>query len=305
MDMKACLIRFSPKMQVWLWCGVLSFNIFSCKEDPFTVLQSQIDTELATGGTFAVAWKDLQTGESLFINADTYFHAASTMKTPVMIEVYQQSELGNFSLSDSIIVKNQFFSIVDSSVYSLTAADDSDVDLYQQVGQHKAIADLVYDMIIVSSNLATNLVIDLVDARKVTLTMRNLGANKIEVLRGVEDIKAFEAGLSNRTTARDLLIIYEHLAEGNLISSAANREMIAILLDQKFNDIIPAQLPAEVKVAHKTGSITGVHHDSGIVFLPNGDKYVLILLSKDLEDFDQGTESMARVSRYIYDYVTR
>ena len=134
--------------------------------------------------------------------------------------------------------------------------------------------------------------------------MRQLGAKKIEILRGVEDSKAYEAGRSNTTTAADLLAIYEHLASGQMINEEVNRQMIDILLDQQFNDIIPAYLPDEVKVAHKTGSITAIHHDSGIVLLPDGKQYVLVLLSKKLKDFDHGTETMARVSERIYQYVT-
>lgn len=277
--------------------------LLSCKESVSPpMLEDQIRQLFdQTEGTFAMAMKDLSTGSTLLINEKESFHAASTMKTPVMIEVYKQVNHGVLSLEDSVLIKNDFYSIVDSSVYQLSVGEDSEEALYGQLGKKKAIKDLVYDMIIVSSNLATNLVIDLVDARKVTQTMRQLGAPDIEVLRGVEDIKAFELGMSNSTTAYDLMVIFEKIAKGEAVNKAASDEMIDILLDQKFNEIIPALLPKEVKVAHKTGAITGVHHDSGIVFLPDGRKYVLILLSKDLKDFDAGTETMAKVSKLIYD----
>ncbi|MEM6628777.1 MAG: serine hydrolase [Bacteroidota bacterium] len=267
-------------------------------------LQKQIENAFdAEPGTFALAFKDVQTGEELLINASDSFHAASTMKTPVLIELYKQAAEGKFSLSDSISIKNTFYSIVDSSEYSLTEEDDSEKELYTRIGEKRTIADLAYDMIIVSSNLATNLVIELVDGKKVTQTMRELGAPDIEVLRGVEDIKAFEQGLSNSTTAYDLMVIYEKLAKGEVVSPEASKAMVEILFDQRFNEIIPALLPDEVKVAHKTGVITAVHHDSGIVFLPDGRKYVLVLLSKELGDFDKGTERMAQVSEMVYGYV--
>ncbi len=269
-------------------------------------LHESITSELAKNkGIFAVAFKDLDSGETLFINEKMSFHAASTMKTPVLIEVYKQAAAGNFALTDSIVVKNEFKSIVDGSPYHLSVDDDSEQALYQQVGTKRTLAELVYDMIIVSSNLATNIVIELVDAKNVTQTMRSLGANDIQVLRGVEDQMAFDKGLSNTTTAYDLMLIFEAVAKGEVVSNQASDEMIKILLDQRFNEIIPAHLPKDVKVAHKTGSITGVHHDSGIVFLPDGRKYVLVLLSKELGDFDAGTASMANVSSLIYDYVVQ
>lgn len=268
-------------------------------------VKNQIELKLATqDGVFAVAFKDVQTGESILINEREFFHAASTMKTPVMIEVYKQVAEGRFSLTDSIEVKNEFHSIVDGSTFSLSSEDDSEQLLYAQAGIKRTLADLTYEMIIVSSNLATNIVIELVDAKKVTQTMRNLGANDIQVLRGVEDSKAFEQGLNNTTTAYDLMIIFEQLALGNVVSPGASDAMISILKDQKFREIIPAQLPKDVVVAHKTGSITGVRHDSGIVFLPDGRKYVLVLLSKNMNNPDAGVEAMASVSKMIYDYVT-
>jgi beta-lactamase class A len=123
------------------------------------------------------------------------------------------------------------------------------------------------------------------------------------VLRGVEDGKAFQAGLNNQVTAYDLMLLFEKVENEEVVSSESSMAMIDILLDQKFNEIIPAQLPKNVKVAHKTGSITGVQHDSGIVYLPDGRKYVLVLLSKNLEDTEAGIEAMATASRWIYEHV--
>ncbi|HEY8895341.1 MAG TPA: serine hydrolase [Niastella sp.] len=268
-------------------------------------LKDQISSKLAEQpGDFAVAFKDLTTGDSIFINEQTFFHAASTMKTPVMIEVYKQAAASAFSLNDSIMLKNEFKSIVDSSTFSLNANDDSEQELYKHLGDKRTVYSLVYDMIISSSNLATNMIIELVNARNVTQTMRQLGAGKIQVLRGVEDSKAFAKGLNNVTTANDLLVIFEKMANGKIVDSAASQAMIKILLNQEFNEIIPARLPKDVKVAHKTGNITNVLHDSGIVFLPNGKKYVLVLLSKNLQKEEQAKKAMAEVSEMIYKYVT-
>jgi beta-lactamase class A len=268
-------------------------------------LKDQISSKLAEQpGDFAVAFKDLTTGDSILINEQTFFHAASTMKTPVMIEVYNQAAAGAFSLNDSITLKNEFKSIVDSSTFSLNVNDDSEQELYKHLGEKRTVYNLVYEMIISSSNLATNMVIELVNARNVTKTMRQLGANKIQVLRGVEDSKAFAKGLNNVTTANDLLVIFAKMAHGEIVDSSASQAMIKILLNQQFNEIIPARLPKEVKVAHKTGNITNILHDSGIVFLPNGKKYVLVLLSKNLQKEEQAKKAMAEVSEMIYKYVT-
>ena len=267
------------------------------KEDIATILKQQ-------QGVFAVAFKDVSTGEELLINEKESFHAASTMKTPVMIEVFKQASEGRFALTDSILVKNEFRSIVDGSGYSLTAGDDSEPEIYKAIGEKRSITDLVFIMITASSNLATNILIEMVDAKKVTQTMRDLGAKDIQVLRGVEDNRAYALGLSNTTTAYDLMIVFEKIAKGEAVSKEASQSMVNILSQQSFNTIIPAKLPKDVKVSHKTGWIKGLHHDSGIVYLPDGKTYVLILLSKNLKDEAAGVEAMASVSELIYKHVS-
>ncbi|MBX2894864.1 MAG: serine hydrolase [Cyclobacteriaceae bacterium] len=266
----------------------------------------QIETILHKAkGTFAVAYKNLLTNEEILINEHVLFHAASTMKTPVMAEVYRQVAEGKFSLKDSILIKNEFVSILDGSSFSITRESDSDTLIYDHIGEKRTVYSLMYDMIIISSNLATNLIVELVDAKNVTQTMRNIGAKNIQVLRGVEDTKAYEAGMNNQVTAYDLMLLFDKIDKEEVVNAEASMEMMDILLDQKFNDIIPAKLPTDVKVAHKTGSITGVRHDSGIVFLPDGKKYVLVLLSKDLEDADAGVRAMADVSEVLYQYTVQ
>lgn len=283
-----------------------NFTAFGQSNRAMRNLKHQINNILANQkGTFAVAFKDLSTGRELLINEQENFHAASTMKTPVMIEVFKQVSEEKFSLTDSILIKNEFKSIVDNSSYSLDSSDDSESEIYRHIGEKRTLYDLMYQMIIASSNLSTNLIIDLVDASKITKTMRDMGAKKIMILRGVEDTKAYEKGLNNTTTAYDLMLIFKEIAEGKAVNKNSSDAMINILLKQEHNEIIPAELPKEVKVAHKTGSITGVQHDSGIVILPNGKKYVLVLLSKDLKDENAAIRAMAQVSKIIYDFVSR
>jgi beta-lactamase class A len=222
-----------------------------------------------------------------------------------MIELFKQAKAGQFALDDSILVKNEFRSIVDSSHYSMDVSEESEGELYKQIGQKRTIRQLITDMITMSSNMATNILIEKAGAQNVTQTMRSYGADSIMVLRGVEDIKAYERGLSNRTTALDELIIYERLGRGQAVNKEASQAMIEILKQQKFNEMIPARLPDDVAVAHKTGWITGVNHDSGLVILPDGQKYVLILLSKNAPNRENVISTFADISNLIYKFVTQ
>lgn len=268
-------------------------------------LKTKVNSEIEKiDGKVAIAFRDVFSQQNqMLINELEEFHAASTMKTPVMIEVFKQSSEGKFSMNDPIVIKNEFKSIVDGSTYSMSIDNDSGENLYSFIGQKRTIYSLVYDMITVSSNLATNLLIDIVGAQNVQNTIKALGVEKMRVLRGVEDNKAYYKGLNNTTNAFDLMIIFEKIAKGEVISPEICKKMIGILLEQKFNKIIPALLPKVAKVAHKTGSITGIKHDSGIIILPDGRKYVLVILSKDLKDDAKAELIGAGISRLIYNFV--
>lgn len=270
---------------------------FGSLKDRVTVRMSAVE------GTMAMAFLDLATGEQVLINEREMFHAASTMKTPVMVELFRKADAKAICLDDSIVVKNSFSSIVDGSPYRMDLGDDSDDSMYKIIGSRVTLRQLMYQMITVSSNLATNILIEVANAGNVTATMRALGADSIQVLRGVEDGKAFTAGLNNRTNAFDLMVVFKALYEGKAASQTACDEMINILSDQKFRELIPSQLPADVRVAHKTGSITGVEHDGGIITLPDGRRYILVVLSKDLKDREQGRKAIGDISRMVYDHV--
>lgn len=276
-------------------------------DDGLQQLQQELE-ELIAGqpGTIAVAFRDVNRPDvQVLINEKEVFHAASTMKTPVMVELYKKAAAGVLAMEDSVLIVNEFYSIVDSSRYSMELGEDSEEKLYGLIGQKATIYDLTYDMIIYSSNLATNILIGLADAKAVTQTMRDMGANDIQVLRGVEDGKAFRQGLNNTTTAYDLMLLFEQLGKRTAVNPEADEAMIRILLDQKFNDAIPALLPKEVKVAHKTGWITRVRHDSGLVILPDGRQYALVILTKDWESDEATTQVMAQISKAVYDYFSK
>ena len=281
---------------------LIGLSLGSCdKKIDYNTLEKKIISKFNNEtGNFALAFKNLDDGKEILINENEIFHAANTMKTPVMIEFYKQLHQGKLSLEDTLQIKNEFKSIVDGTIYKLSEFDDSDKNTYNKLGQYYSINNLIYEMITISSNFATNILIEYIGANNVTKSMKEIGALNINVLRGVEDIKAFELGLNNTTSAKDLLIIYEKLAKGKIINNKSSAIMIEILKDQKYDDIIPKYLPKNIEIANKTGMITGVHHDSGIVFLKDGKKYVIVLLSKNMLDMESGTEMMAKISELIY-----
>ena len=253
----------------------------------------------ASGADVGVYFRMLDGSVEWTVRADEPFHAASTMKVPVMIELFHQAQQGKVKLDDSLPIKNQFHSIVDGSVYTLGAGDDSDTELYKSEGKTKTLSELCELMITVSSNFATNLLIERLGVENIRATVDQLGADGMNVLRGVEDGKAFEKGLNNTTTARGLGILLRAIAEGKVVNEANCKEMIAILKRQRLNEGIPAGLPPGIAVAHKTGEITKIHHDAAIVYAKR--PYVLVILVRGLADKKDSAALMADISKRFYE----
>ncbi|HLZ44084.1 MAG TPA: serine hydrolase [Gemmatimonadales bacterium] len=271
---------------------------------PDSSLRARIEARIAQAPARAVGvyYRDLTTGDSLTVGANVRFHAASTMKLAVMIQLFRDRDRGLVKLDDSIPVTNTFRSIVDSSPYQLDAGDDSDSSLYKRVGRRASIRELIELMETVSSNLATNLLIAQVNARRANATAHALGADSILVLRGVEDNKAYQAGLNNTTTARDLGMLLAAIANGKAASPAACNEMLAILGRQHFTEGIPAGLPPGTPVYHKTGWIGQVvYHDAAIVEPAGGGRYVLVVLTGGVQQDEDAHAVVRDISRLVFD----
>ena len=257
----------------------------------------------SSGAEVAVAYRTLDGKTELFIDGDKPFHAASTMKVAIMIELFRQARDRQLSLDDTLPIRNEFRSIVDGSPYQLSEGDDSDTLVYAAVGKSMTLRQLCDLMITVSSNFAANLLIERLGVENIRRTVSALGADGMQVLRGVEDQKAFDKGMNNTTTARGLLVLLDRIAHGTAVDASADAAMIEILKRQKFSDAIPAGLPTGIGVAHKTGNITRIHHDAAVVFAAR--PYVLVLLVRGIEDQKKSGAVMADLSRAVYEATAR
>jgi beta-lactamase class A len=287
-------------------------------------VEKAVDRALRHTGstTVAVAYLDLANGNQVLRNETLHFHAASTMKVPVMIAAWAAVDRGEMALDQQVPVRNEFRSIVDGSRFHLEPADDGDPELYAAVGGTRPLGELIRRMIVRSSNLATNLLIDLLGASRVADVMRQIGAFSVQVLRGVEDEKAFKAGFNNEITAADLTLLLGAIARAAaspaappaappdagsgeplaapVVSHRAATAMLEVLKGQEFNEKIPAGLPPETPVAHKTGDIVGIHHDAGIVFPPGEAPYVLVVLTTGFDKEETANRFIADLSRAIW-----
>ncbi|HLV81679.1 MAG TPA: serine hydrolase, partial [Chthonomonadaceae bacterium] len=247
-------------------------------------MQQEIEALIQQSGAdrVAVAYEDLETGHSLFLRADEPFHPASTFKVCVLMELYRQSDTGALALDDTLAVYNTFPSIVDGSPFSTYVEDDSETSLYARIGERVSLRELGRLMVTQSSNLATNILVERLGAAQITAFMRDLGAEGLLVLRGVEDNKAFALGKNNVATARGLLCAWKRLAQAEVVSKEASEEMLAVLRQQQHVNGIPAGLPAGVPVANKPGWNTLLFHDAAAVFPPRRAPFLLVVMTQGL-----------------------
>jgi len=260
-------------------------------------VRSNLEAAPPPAGTeVGLALLDLGSGDSLWRNALWRVHAASTMKVPVLIELAQRVDAGAYSWDRPVLVRNEFRSIVDGSPYKLAAEPVLD-SLEGQLIPARLLAGL---MITRSSNFATNLLVAELGAPQIQATARALGADSIVVLRGVEDQKAYDRGLSNTTTARDLAVLLAAIATGRAASDSSTAIMLDILSHQEFREGIPAGVPPGTRVASKTGNITGINHDAAVIFPPDRPPYVLVILTQGFESPADAERWMAEVSRVVW-----
>lgn len=273
-------------------------------------LESRIE-EIAQeigGDGFAVSLFDYETGIEWSRQGDRWFHSASTIKVAVLLALFGAVDAGRFTLDSRLHVRNRFQSIVDGTVFRVSAARDADRDVHAEIGRTMRLADLARHMIVTSSNLATNLLVDLVGVEQAQQMLARHGIAGVDLARGVEDDKAFEASFNNRVTANGLVTLFRVIYEGRGLLPESAAEILQILFQQEFRAGIPAGLPSDVRtqarVANKTGEISTAAHDAGLVFLPGRQPYVLAVLTEPEPGTDNRMERLARVSTIVYEWLT-
>lgn len=247
----------------------------------------------------AVALHDVQSGLRFSLQGDRWFHAASTIKVAVLVAVFRAADEGRLRLDDSLHVRNRFISVADGSPFHLSRDSDAMPELYKRIGRVAKISELAEGMIVASSNLATNLLLDYVTVEYARNVLRNAQVEGVELRRGVEDHAAHEKGINNQVTANGLLRLLSAL-RGDFLSAKSKEQAIRILLEQRFDSMIPAGLPAHAVVAHKTGEISTACHDMGIVYLPEREPYLAVILTEFDSDRDGRRETVAAISEAIY-----
>jgi beta-lactamase class A len=272
------------------------------------VLTSQIAKIEEESGAKAigVALHDAETGLELHYKADRWFHAASTIKVPILLGVFAAIDRGDLLPHSRVHVRNRFLSVVEGVPFRVESGRDANSAVHNAIGKMMRVDELAYHMITTSSNLATNLLLGVIGPDSVNRTLKELDVDDgIDLKRGVEDELAFDKGISNMVTADGLLRILVLLSEGKAFSPALSRRMMDILHGQEFNQGIPARLPKGARVAHKTGEISTVAHDAGVIYLPKRKPYGLVILTEWVPEGTGRSRTIATISHTIYEFLTQ
>jgi beta-lactamase class A len=252
----------------------------------------------------AVALYDYESRAAWDFHGERWFHAASTIKVPVLVGVMGAVERGELQLESRVHVRNRFISVADGEAFRVESSRDANAAVQAAIGKTMKVEELCFHMIVTSSNLATNLLFGLIGLDKLNDGLRELEVEGIELMRGVEDEAAFAQGLNNRVTALGLLQVLRLIEEGRAFSVTASAKMLEIMHEQEFRSGIPAGVPDDAKVANKTGEISTIAHDAAIVY-PRGRKPYAIVVLTEWEPKDGGrSQTIKRISRAVYDHLT-
>lgn len=271
---------------------------------PQVPIQEIIDVGKKAGfSAVAVSYRDFASGEAWAYEGKRFFHAASTYKAAILLVLYEAAARGEVSLQDFLHVRNRFVSVADGSIFQTNARRDGEPLIYRSIGRCLRLSELARGMIVRSSNLATNLLIDYLGVDRVQRFLEEHFIEGLKIRRGVEDERAFEQGMNNEVTANGLVQLYGLLCREDFLDEAMRAEIRQVLLDQEFNRMIPAQLPGSASVAHKTGEISTVCHDAGLVFTPGVKPYALAILTEAAETIKTRKKAVAAISRLIFKHL--
>lgn len=255
----------------------------------FKELKKKINHEFADSSvSFSYIVKDLKNQDlEISFNEREKFPGASLIKIPLLAVVFEAIKEEKIFLTDIVIIKKRDIWMGSGKIKNM------------QLPKKISLEDLLWYMITVSDNTATNKVIDILGMEYINAKFKEIGLTHTSLSRKMMDFKKRRAGIENYTTSRDVFLILERIYTKKLVNKRLSELALSLLLKQKVNDRIPLHLPKGVLVAHKTGLEKGIVHDAGIVFAPRSD-YVICVLIKDADSYKEAKKIIAQVSLLTY-----
>lgn len=244
-------------------------------------------------GNAGIVIKDLKRGREINLNQDKAFPSASLVKLPIMAACFYANSEGKINIKQALFLKNEHKVLGSGRLKELPS------------GTAMNIRYLIEMMVAESDNTATNMLIDLLGYDYLNTAFKKAGLNNTDIVRRMMDFKGRKNGKENFTTARDMAIILSKIYYGQLLNKLVSEECLGILKRQKMRDRIPAKLPLNTTVAHKTGLEKRVCHDAGIVFTPQGDFLICVLVKHRDKTSKAAKEFISEVALTVYNYMVK
>ena len=222
-----------------------------------------------------------------FVYEDKLMPAASLIKVPIMMAAFLLEKRDEFHFADKVKIHD---AVEGGSFYNLP--DGTEVSIY----------DLVFHMIVESDNTSANLLMDILGMHRINTFIQILSLEHTVLRRKMMDFDAARRGLENTTSVSEMGRLFGMLYDGQCLDPRSDDNMLNILAQQEDNCILPAQIPNQVRVAHKTGELDGIYHDCGIVYKP-GNPYICCLMAEGITDEPQTLYDLSYLAKDIYDAI--
>lgn len=230
---------------------------------------------------------DLQTGNYVDINGEKIFSAASTIKFPLLVALYQEIDAGRIKLNEKLVMRRGLI------------ANEAGTMQFKPVGTKFSVLQTVTNMMVISDNTATNMIIDRLGGEtKVNQRFRNWGLQNTVIRNNLPDI-----GGTNTTSPKDLVRLSALLSNNRLLSPKSRNQVLAIMRRNQNRSLLPAGIDKKAVIAHKTGTLRFILGDAGIIQMPNGKSYLAGILVRRPNHDDRAIYFIRQVSRAVYNYL--
>jgi beta-lactamase class A len=251
------------------------------------MLKTLVSKAQKIDGTVGFVLQDLRKNFRRDWNAEEVFPAASVIKLTILWELFRRVDEGELSLHEEMELRE--------------TAKVGGFGILKEMhpGLRPSLEDLATLMIILSDNMATNILIDLLGMEAINRTATELGLHKTVLQRKMMDGEAKARGLDNFTSPEDMAHLLWHYMESPDLSESSRKIMLNILLRQQCNNKLPLRMPLGAPLAHKTGDLPGTEHDVGILLLPK-QPIILVVMTKDLSRNQDGIAFCNKVGELLY-----
>lgn len=240
-------------------------------------------------GNVGLVIKDLKNGKAILYNQDKLFPSASLVKIPIMVVCFQAIEEKKIKLTDQYRLQTKY------------KTRGSGILRYSPNGKKFTLAELIELMITKSDNTATNMLTEILGFDYLNNCFQKMGLKNTNFSRNVMDIKKYYRGIENYTTASDIAQILDKIYYYQLVNPEASEKMLTLLKKQEIRDRLPRYLPGYVEIAHKTGLFDNVCHDAGIIFHPQGD-FLISLLVSDHREHHLAKKLIGQIAKITFEY---